>query len=262
MISLNDFKQDITSLESEISELDQEYEALTLKYNELLLRVKDNKRGNDDGEGKQVFNNEEMSVPAAIEHQYFDPSIARFFDVEVERSVSVPATVPVPVEEKEQRLGDRKRQKIDDGGDQEDAHSLLSKINLENLYRLNTITAFPINDPSLFDAELESAELKSQQKDFNSLEYLGIRFDLFNNTLKKFHKPHYIILKKIKKNNNWQIFKTTIPNYIELSDSDKWLNVDLRKFATTVRRKLILIQVNKEKRKELELKLAEPATSS
>lgn len=90
----------------------------------------------------------------------------------------------------------------------------IPKIQIENGYRFNGITVFPVSN-----------DLKR--------EFLGIRFDVFNKYLKKFSDCHYIILKKfeieperndkIGSSNNreewrWEVFQTTVPKYIPIND--------------------------------------------
>lgn len=80
----------------------------------------------------------------------------------------------------------------------------LPKIQMENVYRLNGISFFPIsNDPQR--------------------EFLGVRFDVFREETSKFDPPHYVILKRdiienshksVASSNSgnwrWSVFQTTI----------------------------------------------------
>lgn len=90
--------------------------------------------------------------------------------------------------------------------------SQIPKIQIENIFRFNGITIFPISN------------------DKNG-EFLGLRFDVFNSYLKKFSTCNYIILKQFQietngktntsKNKNewkWSLFQTTIPKYIPVFD--------------------------------------------
>lgn len=95
----------------------------------------------------------------------------------------------------------------------------IPKIQIENVYRFNAVTVFPISNDS--------------EKSF-----IGIRFDVFNSYLKKFTTCHYIILKQfeieidgkerqiqeaerdIKSSHKWrwEIFQTTVPKYVPIGD--------------------------------------------
>ncbi|AOA62301.1 Kinetochore sub-complex COMA component [Komagataella phaffii CBS 7435] len=99
------------------------------------------------------------------------------------------------------------------------------QIHLENLYRMVGVTMFPVS---------------------NRDELLGIRFDIFDGEQKKFTVPHYIILQKHSKTEQWKIHRTTIPRYVPLqSIAKQWLNQDLNKFAKLVRKHLVHIQNKK-----------------
>jgi central kinetochore subunit Mal2/MCM21 len=63
------------------------------------------------------------------------------------------------------------------------------------------ITAFPVKKPN---STPESQEL------------LGIRIEIFNSTDLVFETPHYLILQKNLKNSKWDIYKHTIPNFIQV----------------------------------------------
>lgn len=90
--------------------------------------------------------------------------------------------------------------------------SQIPKIQIENIFRFNGITIFPISNDK-------------------HCEFLGLRFDVYNTYLKKFSPCNYIILKqfqiettgKIITTNNlcewkWNLFQTTIPKYIPVFD--------------------------------------------
>lgn len=150
----------------------------------------------------------------------------------------------------------------------------ISKIQIENVLRFNSITTFPIsNDPNRY--------------------LLGLRFDVFNNYLKKFTTCHYIILKQVEiepnddSNNKtqtetstitskeyykWEIFQTTIPKYVPIEEIARtYLNLShdinnkhqergsivgfnrINKFAMHVYEHLIIV----EERKSLVLSLKE-----
>lgn len=69
---------------------------------------------------------------------------------------------------------------------------------IENINRFNGITVFPID---------------------NNINQLGIRFDVFNQSYKKFNPTHYIILEytSIKDDNHhWEIIHHTLPSSIDI----------------------------------------------
>lgn len=74
---------------------------------------------------------------------------------------------------------------------------------LENIYRMFGITAFPVRKPN------------SKSKKPN---LLGIRIEIFNEIDLIFETPHYLILEKNKKTLKWDIFKHTIPNFIQIQE--------------------------------------------
>ncbi|GMM27302.1 hypothetical protein DAMA08_000180 [Martiniozyma asiatica (nom. inval.)] len=121
--------------------------------------------------------------------------------------------------------------------------STLSKsIQIENVHRLFGPTVFPLRDESL----------------------LGLRFDLFNENLRGYVLPHYIILKRIvnviektgQRQAHWTIFKSTIPTYLGVESLfNKWVNVredlgvdSIKKFASEMYNILVS---NEMKRSEL-----------
>lgn len=213
MASLSDFRQDISSLEQEIAQLEAEYNEI----NEKLRGLKESgPKAVEEREGREqkeyeitpprvrnVY--EDVVIPQPLEHEFFDLSILDFFKTD-----EVPKTKP----------------SLDDELNRDEA--TLQRINTENLYRLNGVTAFAVND--------ESVHGITRVED---LRQLGLRFDLFNTKVGKFDKPHYIILNKEEKNNNWFIFKKTVPGYINLDV--QWLNTDLQHFVSIVRKQLLLL---------------------
>lgn len=96
--------------------------------------------------------------------------------------------------------------------------SSIPKIQIENIYRFNSITLFPISSDS-------------------NLTYLGIRFDIFNQNTKQFNQSHYIILhrkevgaiKGIRDGShwNWRIFQTTIPKNVNMNKLEQEYLFDL-----------------------------------
>lgn len=122
----------------------------------------------------------------------------------------------------------------------EDFKSLKDKyidsIRLENCYRLGGITAFPVNDHGE-----------------DSDEFLGLRFDVYDKWQHIFVTPHYVILKRDPKNQQWVAFKTTVPKFIPVDSlSTRYANTDLHRFATEIRSQLIELQRRKAEFASLE----------
>lgn len=88
--------------------------------------------------------------------------------------------------------------------------TLKEQILLENSYRILGITFFPVLDPNDLQFDIDAKELVPKR------EMLGIRIDIFNEFIKKFESPSYILLKRQLKSKIWNIFKHTIPNYIPI----------------------------------------------
>lgn len=81
----------------------------------------------------------------------------------------------------------------------------LEQIQLENIERMFGITTFKIAN------------------DTNG-QMLGVRFDTFNNFLKQYQPPHYLILrqeqvKEQAEETSWTVFKSTLPKYISVGDA-------------------------------------------
>lgn len=87
----------------------------------------------------------------------------------------------------------------------------IEKIQAENVFRLNSITLFPISNDK-------------------TNEFIGIRFDVFNAFNRKFTDCHYVILRQMEVNIpaikgivhdnddsikcKWEVFQSTIPKFI------------------------------------------------
>lgn len=130
-----------------------------------------------------------------IEHKMFDTSVGDMLDTTILSSPS-------------------KRKQRPMGGTREKTDPALAKLKndivIENMFRLFGVTFFPVIDPTDLQLNVETQELDVTR------EMLGIRFDIFNQVLKKFETPFYILLKRKLKSNSWAIFKHTIPSYIDI----------------------------------------------
>ncbi|KAH3666186.1 hypothetical protein OGAPHI_004375 [Ogataea philodendri] len=172
-------------------------------------------------------------------HQYFDDLIQSLMSEGIRQ-----------VEDAKRESNKAKRQKRESAKDRSAAdytelHSKLEPaIQLENAYRLGGITGFPVNDPQANGTD----------------RYLGIRFDVFDQDSATYVVPHYVILRRQPKNDQWEIFKTTVPNFIPLhSIAYEYLNVDLIKFAKRVRQYLIQFQLKKATFLRLKARLQPPS---
>ncbi|KAG7813251.1 hypothetical protein KL921_000797 [Ogataea angusta] len=172
-------------------------------------------------------------------HQYFDELIQNLMTEGI-RQVEI-----------DKRLrNDAKRQKRESAtkrsNDEYDElrERLEPAIRLENAYRLGGLTAFPVNDPQAGESD----------------RFLGIRFDIFDPYSFKYTSPHYVILRKDPKNDLWEVFKTTIPNYVPLGTlAYEHLNDDMIRFAGHVRRHLVQLQLKKAVFLRLQEKLESPS---
>ncbi|KAG7928761.1 hypothetical protein KL925_000942 [Ogataea polymorpha] len=172
-------------------------------------------------------------------HQYFDELIENLMTEGIRQ-----------VEIDKHRRNDAKRQKrenaIKRSNDEyeELRERLQPAICLENAYRLGGLTAFPVNDPQAGESD----------------RFLGIRFDIFDPYTFKYTTPHYVILRKDPKNDLWEVFKTTIPNYVPLNSlAHEHLNDDMIRFAGHVRRHLVQLQLKKAIFLRLQEKLESPS---
>ncbi|CCE62845.1 hypothetical protein TPHA_0D02070 [Tetrapisispora phaffii CBS 4417] len=127
------------------------------------------------------------------------------------------------------------------------------KIIKENTFRLFGISYFPVVDPC------DLVHDKSNNEVNNKREMIGIRLEVFDDTLGVFEKPHYILLKKKTKSNNWGLFKYTIPNYIDIYLIFQRINngilltyEDIYIFAKQVYIQLLLIQNRKKNLMQLQ----------
>ncbi|GMG44114.1 unnamed protein product [Ambrosiozyma monospora] len=197
-------------------------------------------------------------IPRAAHHEYFDDLINSLL---VEDLNLLDEKENEADAEKKRKVRDEQSQRLNDY--EELKVKYVPNVQLENIYRLGGITAFPVNDPDsnfvqnpkkkdssvpLFvtddDDDEEHNDIRGidQPKD----RYLGIRFDVFDRKYSRFVTPHYIILKKVQKNDNWEIFKTTIPKFIPYrAIALKYLNTELFRFASEIRENLIQLQLKR-----------------
>ncbi|CAL9730716.1 inner kinetochore subunit Mcm21p [Monosporozyma unispora] len=130
-----------------------------------------------------------------IEHKMFDTSVGDMLDTTILSS---------PSKRKQRPMGGRRE--LNDPK----LTKLKNDIILENMFRLFGVTFFPVIDPTDLQLNVDTQELDVTR------EMLGIRFDLFNQVLRRFETPFYILLKRKLKSKSWAIFKHTIPSYIDI----------------------------------------------
>lgn len=188
---------------------------------------------------------DDIIIPEAAHHEFFDTLINNRIQEKL-------------IDYDRELENEFKKKKLDDEIKKNDylkiTNDLNPKIQFENIFRLGGLTAFPVNDPTKYS---NNDTTKNNEYDDR---FLGLRFDIFNRYESKFSIPHYIILKKIEKNDNWSIFKTTIPKYIPLSKiSHDYLNNDLTKFVNIIRKNLISIEFKKDNFLKLKDKLILPS---
>ncbi|CAG60040.1 uncharacterized protein GVI51_H07051 [Nakaseomyces glabratus] len=133
-----------------------------------------------------------LKTQPLVEHRLFDESVRDVIDTDILISPS------------------KRKQKIQQLNPNSTGKVSKEPIQYENIYRLFGISYFPLVDPSdlIFDSKTE--------KMIVTRDMLGIRFDIFNESSKSFEKPHYILLKKSAKSDDWKLFKYTVPNYIDV----------------------------------------------
>lgn len=131
-----------------------------------------------------------LRMQPAVEHKMFDSDIADLIDTEI-------LTSPSKRKEKLSKVHNNKQ-------------NLIDYVRLENVYRMTGITVFPVVDPSDLKVNKETKEYEILR------EMMGIRLEVFNEVLSTFEKPYYVLLKKSSKRDSWDIFKHTVPNYIDI----------------------------------------------
>lgn len=128
--------------------------------------------------------------PPVFQHQMFDESIAQFIDTNILTSPS------------------KARRRMKDTKYDEDAPR--NQVLLENVYRMFGITYFPVVDPTDLKVNKETNKTEINR------EMIGIRLEVFNESIARFEKPYYILLKKKIKSDSWLLFKHTVPIFIDV----------------------------------------------
>lgn len=177
------------------------------------------------------YSNANLDNNALVEQKMFDKSIADVIDTEILTSPS------------------KRRLKLKSKSGSKDLHQ---KVLLENVYRMFGITFFPVVDPN--DIKINEDSKASEM----SREMIGIRLEVFNDRLKKFEDPHYILLKKKLKSDSWLLFKHTVPNYIDSqaffdnTNGGLIMTFDhIYLFAKSVYLQLILVSLRSQQLQEL-----------
>ncbi|KAF6011121.1 hypothetical protein HII12_002715 [Brettanomyces bruxellensis] len=213
----------LENLKREVESLQEEVDALSAEYEKTLAVQKNNKAKVEEEDKQHDILKHENDLIAKLEgHDYFDVLINGIMVSGVQDYESVTG------KQDNSRKRDHLAQQNSINYDQ-----LIKKyspaIRLENCYRFGGVSAFPVNVPP-----------------GESGEYLGIRFDTFDTCKKTFVLPHYIILKKNPKNNEYFVFKSTVPKFVSVDDlAAEYLNCDLKKFVFSIRKRLIEYQLRR-----------------
>ncbi|VEU23689.1 DEKNAAC105064 [Brettanomyces naardenensis] len=218
-------------LKTEIENLEQEIDVLSERYEEL--------KGEEQRQEPTVDNEDRTAfIPNISKVGNFDDLISGLMTDGLAEQETQDSN-------KKDRLA--KRRKLEQAESLQNYQSLKNKyledIQLENCYRLGGITAFPVNDPS-------------GKED----RFLGIRYDVFDPYRSKYTSPHYIILKKTVKNNDWFVFKTTLPKFIPINTlASQYLNIDMFKFVSEIRRHLLQLELKRSVFTSISEKLVPPS---
>lgn len=133
-----------------------------------------------------------LNTQPLVQHKLFNEGLSDLIDTEILISPS------------------KRRQKINSDTSHLEANKDVDSILRENLFRMFGISFFPVVDPNDLEYN-DDRKLIEVKRDM-----LGIRFDVFNQSVSRYEKPHYILLKKDTKSDKWGVFKYTIPNYIDV----------------------------------------------
>lgn len=193
-------EKDLTSNQLQKQQLQEEIEALVLEQQK---QAQDKTKESPVPSGPDDM---DIEIPEIIKHNYFDPSIQKYF----QQSTSPSNQLSLP-ENTTTKIASSQLKPIND-------LELKENVLYENIFRMFGITAFPINQ-YLF-----------KNNDDPNEQILGLRFDLYSNFTKCFQQPHYCILRKLpfEKNDsifyNWIVYKHTLPSYIPVDEYSKILN--------------------------------------
>lgn len=192
-----------SSLSSSSSSLDESNRAMTPQKRRRIVvspasREEDNVSNDMDDDGNLPEYEWVLKNQPTIEHKMFDTSVGDMLDTTILSS-------PSKRKNRQQLNNDASK-----GGDHPDLDELKEDIMMENMFRLFGITFFPVIDPTDLQLNVDTQELDITR------EMLGIRFDIFNQVLRHFETPFYILLKRRLKSKSWAIFKHTIPGYIDV----------------------------------------------
>lgn len=211
-----EIRGDIGALEREITKFEEEEQELKSNIEKLEKELGENKESDTKKEPKEDLSNEEDEYEEPfVKHNFFDESISKFFNTDVE-------TV---LEKGSQEYSENKRRKM-----AEVSGNVLSRtkryievkdnIMLENVFRFGGVTAFPINKMA---NEMDN-------------KTMGLRFDVFSHRKLCFSVPHYVILRKESLSDKgeqmrtkWTVHKHTLPAYIPLEDYRRCLDNDNEK---------------------------------
>lgn len=160
------------------------------KNSDKLSRKKPDGDDNNANKRRKLPEDEDRGYfPAVpIHHEFFDPSIARYFK-------------ETSTKKKEKKAPSKDSKDITNN---KDISNELDNILLENIYRLFGITLFPLVNPDRF-------------RNNKVNELMGVRIEIFDKFKGVFETPYYLILQKNHKN-KWITFKRTIPVYVSINN--------------------------------------------
>lgn len=123
----------------------------------------------------------------------------------------------------------------------------------ENAYRLGGVTFFPVDETAVreyagtaaapADTEAVAAAASTEPGALLNAPLVGIRFDTYAATQRRFLPPHYTILKREteKTGSTWRVFKHTLPQYIPQGPCE-----DPVVFAREIHRALRTVQTRRD----------------
>lgn len=241
-MEVENIEKDIQEIDGDISSIKKEIAELEIKYAKLSREKErevdgddddDDERADDDTNENSNMTDSKADAFQQMRHGIFDASIRKYFsESRLEEDLKVVSG------RKRQKTGavEREIDKI------EQNITINESVLLENILRLNGVTAFPLN-----------------RLPYENSELIGIRFDMFSHNSQSFLKPHYAILKKgqveLKDSDmqmRWSVYRHTLPAYVDVEYASRKLEVEddeiaLWEFATGIRETLLVVQYRHDK---------------
>ncbi|CUS20931.1 LAQU0S02e01640g1_1 [Lachancea quebecensis] len=174
-----------------------------------------------------------LKTQRTVEHKFFDSAIADLIETDILTSPS------------------KRKQAAQFRAHEE----LVHKVQIENIYRMLGISAFPVVDPSdLEGTEDDGINIKRKM--------LGLRLEVFSELDCSFESPYYILFKQNPKNGYWSIFRHTVPSYVGLEQMFEQMKSngllanqsEIYTFAKKVYKSLLKISVKTQTFRSMEKK--------